>query len=151
MSSSEEKTILDHIAVAVEDLDQSESFYQSLGLEFEGEREIVPSQGVMTSFAPIDWNSHLELLTPMGDEGAVSDFMKKRGAGIHHIAFKVPDIYAKCAELKEQGFSLLYPEPVEGARRRIVNFIHPKSSGGVLVEITQVLAPPEEEDEGEES
>jgi methylmalonyl-CoA/ethylmalonyl-CoA epimerase len=149
VSDSESKTILDHIAVVVEDLDQGEAFYQSLGLEFDQEREVVPSQGVATSFAPIDWNSSLELLSPLADEGPVYDFIKKRGAGIHHVAFQVPDIHAKCAELKELGHTLLYPEPREGARRRLVNFVHPKSSKGVLVEITQVLAPPEEEDEGE--
>ena len=129
--------ILDHVAIAVEDLEQSVKTYESLGIHFEKEREVVESQGVITAFASIDTNAQLELLGAYGEGGPISKFLSKKGPGIHHLCFKVPDIEAKCKELKEKGFRLLYDEPQEGAHSCRVNFIHPKSTGGVLIEISQ--------------
>ena len=129
--------ILDHVAIAVDDLEKAVKTYESLGLQFQEEREVVESQGVVTAFASIDENAQLELLGVHGEGGPIEKFLNKKGPGIHHLSFKVPDIEAKCKELKEKGFKLLYEEPQSGAHSCRVNFIHPKSTGGVLIEISQ--------------
>ena len=128
---------LDHIAIAVEDLEQSQKIYEDLGLVFEEEREQVESQGVITAFAAMGSGARLELLAPLGKEGPVHDFLKKRGAGIHHICFRVPDVRKATVELKKKGYRLLNDEPIMGAQNCLVNFIHPRSMGGVLIEISQ--------------
>lgn len=129
--------VLDHVAIAVKDLDQAVQVWENLGLEFEEEREIVEEQGVVTAFAPMDTNAHLELLCPHGESGPIHKYIEKKGEGIHHLCFKVKDVCAKTQELKDKGFTLINPEPVKGAGGCLVNFIHPKSTGGVLVEISQ--------------
>jgi len=129
--------LLDHVAIAVTDLEKSVTTYEAMGLRFKEEREIVESQGVRTAFAPIDENAQLELLGVHGEGGPISSFLEKKGPGMHHLCFKVPDIEAKCKELKEKGFRLLYEKPIQGAHSCMVNFIHPKSTGGVLIEISQ--------------
>ena len=129
--------ILDHVAIAVDDLEKAVKTYESLGIQFKEEREVVESQGVVTAFASIDENAQLELLGVHGEGGPIEKFLSKKGPGIHHLSFKVPDIEAKCKELKEKGFKLLYEEPQSGAHSCRVNFIHPKSTGGVLIEISQ--------------
>jgi methylmalonyl-CoA epimerase len=129
--------ILDHVAIAVKDLDKSQKVWEDMGLTFSPEREVVASQGVQTAFAAMDENAHLELLCPHGESGPIHKYLEKKGEGIHHLCFKVPDIEAKCNELKEKGYILLNESPVEGANNCMVNFIHPKSTGGVLVEISQ--------------
>ena len=129
---------LDHIAVAVTDLDKAEKTYQALGLTFDN-REVVEDQKVTTSFAHIDENAHLELLEPIGDDGPISKYLEKKGPGIHHMCYRVPDIEKKSSELRDNGFILLYDKPKSGANNCLVNFIHPKSTGGVLIEIAQKL------------
>jgi methylmalonyl-CoA/ethylmalonyl-CoA epimerase len=128
--------VLDHIAIAVSDLEKSVETYTALGLSFSSEREVVESQKVKTAFAPIDQNGHIELLCPTSADSAIQKFMDKKGPGIHHICFKVPDVAKKQKELTDKGFSFIYPEPTEGAGNCLVNFIHPKSTGGVLIEIS---------------
>ena len=128
--------LLDHIAVAVEDLDKAQKVYETLGLRFEQKREKVPDQGVITAFAPIDTNTRLELLGVYA-EGPVKKFLEKRGPGIHHICFKVKDIAKKCLELKGEGFQFIYDKPQQGANNCLINFIHPKSTGGVLIELSE--------------
>lgn len=128
--------VLDHIAIAVTDLEKSVETYQALGLRFSSEREVVESQKVKTAFAPIDHNGHIELLSPTSADSAIQKFIDKKGPGIHHICFKVPDVVSKQKELTDKGFSFIYPEPTEGAGNCLVNFIHPKSTGGVLIEIS---------------
>ena len=129
--------ILDHVAIAVNDLEKAVQTYEALGIHFKDEREVVESQGVITAFASIDENAELELLGVHGEDGPIAKFLDKKGPGIHHLSFKVPNIEAKCKELKEKGFQLLYEEPQLGAHSCRVNFIHPKSTGGVLIEISQ--------------
>ncbi|MCO4793113.1 MAG: methylmalonyl-CoA epimerase [Bacteriovoracaceae bacterium] len=131
--------VLDHVAIAVGDLDQAIKTWEELGLEFEPEREVVKEQGVETAFAQIDTNAHLELLSPHGESGPIHKYIEKKGEGIHHLCFKVPDVKLKSEELKEKGFKLINETPVKGAGNCLVNFIHPKSTGGVLVEISQKL------------
>lgn len=132
--------VLDHVAVVVKDLEASVLFYQNLGLHFSDLREEVRDQKVLTAFAPLDSHSHLELLTPSGEnkeEGAIYQYLQKKGEGIHHLCFLVLNLEEKCEELKKKGLIFIYPAPRPGANNRLVNFIHPKSAGGVLIELSQ--------------
>lgn len=131
--------LLDHVAIAVDDLEKSVQIFTDLGLVFSTEREVVESQKVKTAFAAMDQNAHLELLWPTSDESAIAKFLDKNGAGIHHLCFKVSDVQAKQKELADKGYRFIYPAPTVGAGGCLVNFIHPKSTGGVLVEISQKL------------
>jgi methylmalonyl-CoA epimerase len=92
---------------------------------------------VTTAFAHIDEHAHVELLCPINGEGPIQKFIEKNGPGIHHLSFKVPDVVKKSLELKNQGYKLIYETPVTGANNCLVNFIHPKSTGGVLIEISE--------------
>lgn len=130
---------LDHIAIAVEDLDRAEKIYEDLGLTF-NHREDVLDQQVHTSFASIDENAHIELLMPINKAGPIQTYIEKKGPGIHHMCYRVSDIEKKCQELREKGYILLYENPKRGAHNCLVNFIHPKSTGGVLIEVSQKLA-----------
>lgn len=132
---------LDHVAIAVSNLDNAQKVYEDLGLHFDGKREVVESQKVTTAFAHIDQHAHLELICPLNGEGPVQKFIEKKGEGIHHMCFKVPDVEKKCEEMKSLGYQLLYERPFMGANNCMVNFIHPKSTGGVLIEISQTLKP----------
>ncbi|MFZ4714166.1 MAG: methylmalonyl-CoA epimerase [Bacteriovoracaceae bacterium] len=131
------QVVLDHIAIAVKSIEHSQKIYEDIGFTFWDKKEIVASQKVMTAFANIDTHAHVELLQPTEEQGAIFDFINKRGEGIHHIAFLVPDIYAKQEELKLKGYKLLYETPQPGANNKLINFIHPKSAGGVMIEISQ--------------
>jgi len=132
-----EDGILHHVAIAVKSLDKAEKIYTDLGLKFTAKREVVSDQFVTTSFAKIADNAHLELLEPLAGEGPIQKFLDKKGEGLHHLCFRVEDIAKKSLALKEQGHTLLYAEAKVGAHNCLVNFIHPKSTGGVLIEISQ--------------
>lgn len=134
-----EDCVLDHVAIAVKDLEQSIDIYTKLGLEFDDKREVVEEQKVKTAFAHIDTNAHIELLEPTSEDSAIHKFIDKNGAGIHHLCFRVKDVAAKQKELSEQGFKMIYSEPTQGAGNCLVNFIHPNSTGGVLIEISQKI------------
>ncbi|MFG1483778.1 methylmalonyl-CoA epimerase [Halobacteriovorax sp. RZ-2] len=129
---------LDHIAIAVENLDNAEKIYRDLGLEF-NHREVVEDQQVTTSFAHIDENAHVELLEPINGQGPIAKYLEKKGPGIHHMCYRVPDVAKKSQELRDLGYNLLYEAPRKGANNCLVNFIHPKSTGGVLIEIAQKM------------
>lgn len=129
--------ILDHVAIAVTNLEEQVQFYQQLGLVFSKEREIVADQKVKTAFAAIDMNAHIELLESTDPDGPIGKYIDKKGPGIHHICFQVDNIERKQDELEKKGIRFLYPEPKLGAKNCIVNFIHPKSAGGVLIELSQ--------------
>ncbi len=129
--------ILDHVAIAVKDLESSVRMYTELGLSFAADREVVEEQKVKTAFAHIDVNAHIELLEPTSEQSAIHKFIEKNGPGIHHLCFKVKDVKAKQTDLISKGFRFIYPEPKVGAGNCLVNFIHPKSTGGVLIEISQ--------------
>ena len=126
---------LDHVAIAVSNLDRAQKVWEDLGLTFNPEREEVPSQKVTTAFAHIDEHAHIELVCPINGEGPIQKFIEKNGEGIHHMSFKVLDVEKKTEELKQLGYSMIYDKPVVGANNCLVNFIHPKSTGGVLIEI----------------
>lgn len=128
---------LDHVAIAVNNLEESVSIYEALGLRFDPNRETVEEQKVTTAFAAIDNNAHLELLESTHEDGPIAKFIQKNGPGIHHLSFRVNNIEEKSNELKSKGFKLIYDSPRIGAGGCLVNFLHPKSTGGVLIEISQ--------------
>lgn len=129
---------LDHIAIAVENLEQSKKFYELLGLKFVHD-EPVEEQKVMTSFAYLDNRARVELLESTDSEGPIGKYITKKGAGLHHLCFRVPDIEAKQKFMQEHGIRFIYEEPKAGADKCLINFIHPKSTGGVLIELSQKL------------
>lgn len=131
--------ILDHIAIAVNDLEESVNVYQAMGLVFDTQREVVESEKVTTAFASIDKNAHLELLEPTDPTSAIAKFIAKKGPGIHHLSFRVKNIKDKQLELEKLNMKFIYPEAKKGANNCLVNFIHPKSTGGVLIEISEKL------------
>ncbi|MDY6826163.1 MAG: methylmalonyl-CoA epimerase [Bacillota bacterium] len=127
---------IDHIGIAVSDLEKMVCIFRDqLGLEYKGEEE-VPDQKVRTAFFPIG-ESKIELLQTTDPEGPIGKFIVKKGEGVHHIALGVSDIEAKIRELKEQGTVMIDEKPRSGAGGAKIAFIHPKSTGGVLVELCQ--------------
>ena len=130
---------LDHVAIAVEDIEKSVALYEAIGLKFDEHREIVESQKVKTAFCPIDSKANIELLETTDENGPIAKFIKKNGPGIHHMCFRVPNVEAKQRELEEKGVKFIYEKAFVGAHECLVNFIHPKSMGGVLIEISQKM------------
>jgi methylmalonyl-CoA/ethylmalonyl-CoA epimerase len=129
--------ILDHIAIAVKSITDSKRIYEDMGLTFAPEIEEVKDQKVFTAFAHVDTNAHIELLQPTSEESTIHKFIETKGEGIHHLCFKVPDVVAKTKELTDKGYRFIYPAPRIGAGGCLVNFMHPKSTGGVLIELSQ--------------
>ena len=128
---------LDHIGVAVKDLDKAVEFYRDmLGLELI-EKEEVPEEKVRIAVLKVG-DVFIELLEGMTEDSAITKFINKRGEGIHHIALRVENVDEVSRKLKEKGIPLIYSEPklVAGGKRRI-NFIHPKATHGVLLEILE--------------
>jgi methylmalonyl-CoA epimerase len=127
---------IDHIGVAVEDLDAAVSLYeQTYGMALV-HRETVTEQGVEAVLLDVGEN-HVELLAPLGPDTPVGKFLAKRGPGIHHVAYQVTDIEAALAQLQKAGSRLIDETPRIGIRSSRVAFVHPESSGGVLTEIVQ--------------
>lgn len=135
MSTYNKDCYLDHVAIAVSNLDHAQKIWEDIGLTFNEHREEVPSQQVTTAFAHIDEHAHIELVCPINAQGPIQKFIEKNGEGIHHMSFMVKDVIQKTKELQAMGYRMIYDEPVVGANNCMVNFIHPKSTGGVLVEI----------------
>ncbi len=129
---------IDHIAIAVENLDQSLGFWEkALGLHVHEVRN-VPEQAVDIAFLPVG-TSEVELVKPTTADSGIAKWMQKRGAGIHHICFEVDDIRATLAELAAHGMELIDKEPRTSADGKLYAFVHPKSAGGVLIELYQLL------------
>ena len=127
---------IDHVGVAVEDLDAAITLYEgSFGMPLV-HRETVEEQGVEAVLLDVG-DGHVELLRPLGPDTAVGKFVAKRGPGLHHVAYAVPDIAAALGELSEGGVELIDSEPRRGIRDSQVAFLHPRSTGGVLTEIVQ--------------
>jgi methylmalonyl-CoA/ethylmalonyl-CoA epimerase len=127
---------IDHIGVAVEDLDAAIALHASTYGMALVHRETVAEQGVEAVLFDVGEN-HVELLAPLADDTPVGRFLAGRGPGLHHVAYQVPDIEAALAALKAAGAQLIDETPRTGIRRSRVAFVHPKSSGGVLTEIVQ--------------
>ncbi len=127
---------IDHIGVAVDDLEAAIALYEgSLGMPLV-HRETVVEQGVEAVLLDIG-DGHVELLSPLGPETPVGKFLERKGPGLHHVAYAVEDIEATLAELGEQGVELIDSSPRVGIRGSLVAFVHPKSTGSVLTEIVQ--------------
>lgn len=125
---------VDHIGIAVKNLDESVKYYtEILGLKLL-RIEDVPTQNVRVAFIDAG-NVHIELLEPLSEEGAIYNHIQKRGEGIQHICFSVDNIRAEMSELKEKGVRLLSEEPIPAAGEAEACFIHPKDSFGVLYEL----------------
>ncbi|MEJ2478511.1 MAG: methylmalonyl-CoA epimerase [Desulfobacterales bacterium] len=127
---------IDHLGIAVNSIDEGKNFWSEvLGLAFEG-TETVAEQKVTTAFFPVG-ESEVELLESTAPDGPIAKYMEKKGAGIQHIAFRVADIEAALAELKEKGVRLIDEKPRMGAGGAKIAFLHPKATGGVLVELCE--------------
>ncbi|MDD2553912.1 MAG: methylmalonyl-CoA epimerase [Desulfotomaculaceae bacterium] len=126
---------IDHIGIAVKDLAEATKFYEALGLKPVG-TEIVEEQKVKVAFFPLG-DSEVELLESTAPDGPIAKFIEKNGAGIQHIAFRVDNIEKALANLKEQGIRLIDEKPRYGAGGAKIAFLHPKSTFGVLIELSE--------------
>jgi methylmalonyl-CoA/ethylmalonyl-CoA epimerase len=129
---------IEHLGIAVSDLEAAESLYTQLLGVAPYKREEVASEQVITSFFKVGDNK-IELLQSSNPEGTIARFIEKRGEGIHHVAFDVEDIEAEMARLKAAGFVLLNETPKKGADNKLICFVHPKNTHGVLVELCQEI------------
>lgn len=127
---------LDHIGVAVESLAERQTFWETLGLG-PMTTEVVPSEKVKTGFFELGNDARIELLEPTSPDSVIAKYLAKRGPGIHHICLKVSDIRAAMKALKAAGVPLLDEEPRRGAHNCEVCFLHPKGTGGLLIELSQ--------------
>lgn len=127
---------IEHIGIAVHDLEESEALFSQLFDTEPYKQEHVESQQVLTSFLRVG-NSKIELLQATSDDSVIKKFLDKKGPGFHHIAFAVTDIRSEMKRLASEGFRLLQEEPTLGADNKLVCFLHPKSSNGMLVELVQ--------------
>jgi len=126
---------LDHIGIAVRDLDQALKRYQALGLKGSG-REIIRDYAVEVCMIELG-GSKIELIQPLSNEGPIANFLQKRGEGIHHLAIAVNKLEKKLAQLKAGGIKLIDEQPRQGFSKRKIAFIHPESMHGVLVELVE--------------
>ena len=136
------KIRLDHIGIAVNDLEEGQHFWKLLGMIPELEDEHVEDQGVITRFIPISTEEHqkpamIELLYPTGKDTPIGKFIDRRGIGIQQICFQVDDIYSMIAHLENSGITMIDRVPRIGSKGCLIAFVHPKSTGGVLVELSQ--------------
>lgn len=127
---------IEHIGIAVTNLEASVSLYEKLLGTRCYKRESVESEGVNTAFF-LTGDNKIELLSSLSDTGPIAKFIAKRGEGIHHIAFDVADIRLEMRRLKAEGFTLLNDEPKLGADNKLICFLHPKGTNGVLIELCQ--------------
>ncbi len=126
---------IDHIGIAVSNIEEAAKVYNLMGLEIVNIEE-VPSQKVRVAMLPLG-ESKIELLEPTDPESPIQKFLDKKGSGIHHLAVSVDDVAAELDKLKEQGIRLINEEPVPGAGGALIAFVHPKETQGVLLELCQ--------------
>jgi len=127
---------IEHIGIAVKDIEKSNQLFASLFGEKHYKIEEVKSEGVKTSFFKVGKNK-IELLEAINDDSPIAKFLAKKGEGIHHVAFAVDDIFAEVKRLKREGFVILNETPKKGADNKLVVFLHPKTTNGVLIELCQ--------------
>ncbi|MGB0265088.1 MAG: methylmalonyl-CoA epimerase [Candidatus Poseidoniaceae archaeon] len=134
------KIYLDHIGIACENLDDSSSFWSLIGL-IQGDDELVEDQGVTTRFFSTSENDpstpKIELLEPTGEDTPIGKFLSKRGPGVQQVCFRVEDIESVISLMLENGIQMIDTKPRKGAHGAMIAFVHPKSTGGVLVELAQ--------------
>jgi len=131
---------VEHIGIAVKNLANSNELFSKLFGRDNYKVESVESEGVSTSFFMCG-ETKVELLEATNPDSAIAKFIEKRGEGIHHIAFEVEDIYAEMQRLKGEGFQILNETPKKGADNKLICFLHPKGTNGVLVELCQTIRP----------
>lgn len=129
---------IEHIGIAVKSLETSNELFRKLFGAAHYKTEGVESEGVMTSFFQVGPNK-IELLEATNPESPIAKFIEKKGEGIHHIAFDVEDIHAEMKRLESEGFTLLNKEPKKGADNKLICFLHPKGTNGVLIELCQEI------------
>ena len=129
---------IEHIGIAVKNIKKSNDLYASLLNSKPYKQEEVKSENVITSFFKTG-DSKIELLQATDEDSAIAKFIEKRGEGIHHIAFDVTNIYDELERLEKEGFRIITKKPKKGADNKLVAFLHPKSTNGVLVELCQEI------------
>jgi methylmalonyl-CoA/ethylmalonyl-CoA epimerase len=131
-------TAIDHVGVAVSDMDQAIAYYRDvLGMELVHE-ESNPDQGVREAMMAVGQSGTcVQLLAPLSDASPIAKFLDRHGPGLQQVAYRVDDIVEVCATLRERGVRLVYEEPRRGTAGSRINFVHPKDAGGVLVEIVE--------------
>ena len=127
---------IEHIGIAVKDLKAANNLYSKLLNTSPYKMEEVASENVNTSFFQVG-GSKIELLEGTSPDSPISKFIEKRGEGVHHIAFEVDDIEKEITRLTKEGFQMIHEKPKEGADNKLIAFLHPKSSNGVLIELCQ--------------
>jgi methylmalonyl-CoA/ethylmalonyl-CoA epimerase len=127
---------VEHIGIAVKDINNANALFAKLFGKDHYKIEAVESEGVSTSFFMLG-ETKIELLQATHESSAISKFIEKKGEGIHHIAFDVEDIHAEMERLKTEGFELINQQPKEGADNKLICFLHPKTTNGILVELCQ--------------
>ena len=127
---------VEHIGIAVKNIEESDKLFSKLLNTTPYKHEEVESEFVLTSFFKIG-TTKIELLEATNENSAIAKFIEKKGEGIHHIAYEVKDILAEMQRLKNEGFTLLQDTPKLGADNKLVCFLHPKSTNGVLIELCQ--------------
>jgi methylmalonyl-CoA/ethylmalonyl-CoA epimerase len=132
----EDMNKIEHLGIAVDSLETAIPLYEKLLNTTCYKMEEVASEGVRTAFFQVG-ESKIELLEATNPESPIAKFLEKKGCGIHHIAYDVLDIEEEIARLKSEGFELIHQTPKDGADNKLIAFLHPKSSGGVLVELCQ--------------
>lgn len=131
-------TAIDHVGVAVPDFDKAVAFYRDVyGMELLHE-EVNEEQGVHEAMMGVgDSGSCVQILAPLSETSTIAKFLDRSGPGLQQVAYRVEDVDAVCATLRERGVRLLYPEPKRGTSDSRINFVHPKDAGGVLVELVE--------------
>ncbi len=127
---------VEHIGIAVKDIKNSNALFAKLFGKEHYKIEAVESEGVSTSFFMLG-ETKIELVQSTSETSAIAKFIEKKGEGIHHIAYDVEDIYAEIERLKKEGFEMINPEPKQGADNKLICFLHPKTTNGILVELCQ--------------
>ena len=127
---------VEHIGIAVKDLSNAKDLFEKLLDQVSYKTESVESENVSTSFFNVG-KTKIELLQATDDNSAIAKFIQKRGEGIHHIAFEVEDLQSEMLRLQKEGFELIHQSPKDGADNKIICFLHPKSTSGVLIELCQ--------------
>lgn len=129
---------IEHLGIAVKNLEQSNELFSKLFGKTPYKLEKVESEGVSTSFFMLGDNK-VELLEATSPDSPIAKFIDKKGEGVHHIAFEVNDIYLEMKRLQSEGFTLLSSEPKKGADNKLICFLHPKGTNGVLIELCQEI------------
>ena len=135
---------IDHIGIAVRNIEDSVATFRKLLGVMPFHYEVIPDQGVRACFIQLG-DQKLELLEPLYETSPIYKFLERRGEGMHHLAYRVENIYKSLEEVAEQGFRLIDAVPRKGALNKLIAFLHPKDTHGVLVELCQPMPAVEEE------